>query len=157
MKKILSIALLLSVISNTFAANIEIDQPWVRAAPSNAPVLGVFMTIKNNSASTIKLLEAKSDGYQRVELHRTKKEDGMMKMIKQDYMQVDAKASLQLKPGSWHIMLIDPDKVPAVGESVDLELVFDNGDIVKTSAKVKKGGKMMSHGSMKPSHSMKMH
>ena len=76
MKKILSIALLLSVISNTFAANIEIDQPWVRAAPSMAPVLGVFMTIKNNSANTIKLLEAKSDGYQGVELHRTKKATG---------------------------------------------------------------------------------
>jgi copper(I)-binding protein len=34
------------------------------------------MTIKNNSASTIKLLEAKSDGYHRVELQRTKKATG---------------------------------------------------------------------------------
>jgi copper(I)-binding protein len=34
---------------------------------------------------------------------------------------------LVFKPGSWHIMMINPEKVPKEGSSVAITLLFDNG------------------------------
>jgi copper(I)-binding protein len=44
------------------------------------------MEISNHSDSDIKLLSANTKGYKRLELHKTVSQDGMMKMIKQDFM-----------------------------------------------------------------------
>ena len=121
---------------------IIINEPWVRAAPANAPMLGVFMQIQNHADHDAKLISAEASGYQRVELHRTMEHHGVMRMIKQDFMPIAANNQLNLKPGSWHIMLIGPDTVPSEGESVALTLRFDNGTNKIIHALVKKGIKM---------------
>lgn len=126
------------------AHTIEIQDAWVRSAPANAPALGVFMHIHNHTNQAVKLIGASVEsGYQRVELHRTQNLDGMMKMVKQDFMPIPAKGALALKPGSWHVMLIQPTRVPKEGETVRLSLEFDNGSRKTVMAKVKKGKIMM--------------
>lgn len=139
----------LVIFNTTFAAqyqsnSIMINDPWVRSAPSNAPALGAFMQIANHSDNDVKLLSANVDGYQRVELHRTMPKKGVMQMIKQDFIPIPAHGKRILKPGSWHIMLIGPKSVPNIGESVRINLVFDNGLSKIVHAKVRKG-KMMHH------------
>ena len=122
---------------------IQISDPWVRSAPSNAPALGAFMQIHNHLEHDVKLIAAQTPGYQRVELHRTKKQDGMMKMIKQDFMPIAANGALTLKPGSWHVMLIGPEAVPELGQQVPITLYFDNDTKQVVNAVVRKG--MMMH------------
>ena len=122
---------------------IQISDPWVRSAPSNAPALGVFMQIHNHLEHDVKLIAAQTPGYQRVELHRTQKQDGMMKMIKQDFMPIAANGALTLKPGSWHVMLIGPETVPGLGQQVPITLYFDNDTKQVVNAVVRKG--MMMH------------
>jgi hypothetical protein len=39
--------------------------------------------------------------------------------IKQDFMPIPAHGKLTLKPGGWHIMMIQPKKVPKEGDSVN--------------------------------------
>jgi copper(I)-binding protein len=97
------------------------------------------MEISNHSDSDIKLLSANTKGYKRLELHKTVSQDGMMKMIKQDFMPIPAHGKLTLKPGGWHIMMIQPKKVPKEGDSVVIKLVFDNGLSKTIQAKVRKG------------------
>lgn len=150
--KIKTIGLMLTalvIFNTTFAAqyqssSIMINDPWVRSAPSNAPALGAFMQIANHSDNDVKLLSANVDGYQRVELHRTMPKKGVMQMIKQDFIPIPAHGKRILKPGSWHIMLIGPKSVPNTGESVRINLVFDNGLSKIVHAEVRKG-KMMHH------------
>ncbi|SEH93274.1 DR1885-like metal-binding protein [Bathymodiolus azoricus thioautotrophic gill symbiont] len=127
---------------NNQLGNITIDDPWVRSAPPNAPILGAFMEIFNHSDGDIKLLSANTNGYKRLELHKTVPQDGMMKMIKQDFMLISAHSKLTLKPGSWHIMMIKPNEVPREGDSVAIKLVFDNGLSKTIYAKVRKEGVM---------------
>ncbi|CAC9994262.1 Copper metallochaperone, bacterial analog of Cox17 protein [uncultured Gammaproteobacteria bacterium] len=127
---------------NNQLGNITIDDPWVRSAPPNAPILGAFMEISNHSDGDIKLLSANTNGYKRLELHKTVPQDGMMKMIKQDFMLIPAHSKLTLKPGSWHIMMIKPKEVPREGDSVAIKLVFDNGLSKTIYAKVRKEGVM---------------
>jgi copper(I)-binding protein len=53
-------------------AAISVDNPWVRSAPPNAPILGAFMEISNHSDSDIKLLSANTKGYKRLDKLNTK-------------------------------------------------------------------------------------
>lgn len=150
--RVVSAMLLMAVVSSVKAMGVMVSDPWVRAAPPNAPALAAFMTIENHSGADVALVDARTTlPVARVELHRTMMADGMMKMIQQKEMPVAAHGSLTLKPGSWHIMLIAPKKVPVEGEQVELTLVFSNGVEKKISAKVRKG-KMMMKGGHKMMH-----
>lgn len=128
--------------TNHTTTEIVINNPWVRSAPPNAPVLGLFMQINNNTDHDIKLLSANASGYKRIELHRAVVQGDMMKMVKQEFMPIPAKGKLHLKPGSWHIMLINPESVPRKGDTVMIDLIFDNGLSKTVHAQVRKGKKM---------------
>ena len=75
----------------------------------------------------------------------------MMSMFPVPFVPVPAGGEQNLKPGSYHIMLINLNKTPELGEEYELVLNFKNAGIVKTSAAVKEGGSMQEmekHGSM---------
>ncbi|MDB2590260.1 copper chaperone PCu(A)C [Candidatus Thioglobus sp.] len=127
---------------------ITITDPWIRSAPINAPALGLFMSISNNTDQELRLISADAKGYKRIELHRTIDSHGVMKMVKQAFMPILAQGELHLKPGSWHIMLIGPEKVPSEDEQVSVNLKFDNGSTHTIKASVRKGRMMMKHHSM---------
>jgi periplasmic copper chaperone A len=127
---------------------LSITDPWIRSAPINAPALGLFMQITNNSDRDLRLTSAHVEGYQRVELHRTIDSNGMMKMVRQEFMPIPAHSKLHLKPGSWHIMLIKPDRVPSEGERVMVSLRFNDGSAQVIRASVRKGRMMIKHHSM---------
>jgi hypothetical protein len=139
---------------SAFATPLLISDAWVRAAPPNAPALAAFMKLENPSASEITIVSATTTlPVNRVELHRTIKADGMMKMVLQKTIPVPAHSSTVLKPGSWHIMLIKPENVPVIGESVQLTLQLSDGSSQTVTAIVEKGEmknkKMMGCGSGK--------
>ncbi len=127
---------------------ITITDSWVRSAPINAPALGLFMGISNNTDQEVRLISAYTKGYKRIELHRTIDSNGVMKMVKQAFMPIPAHAKLHLKPGSWHIMLIGPEQVPSEGEQVSVNLKFNDGSTQTIQALVRKGRVMMKHHSM---------
>ncbi len=128
---------------NHVISKIMINDPWVRLAPTNASVLGLFMQINNNTNHDIKLLSVNAGDYKRIELHRTVAQDDIMKMVKQEFIIIPAKGKLHLKPGSWHIMLISPKLVLHKGDIVMVELIFDNGLTKIVHAEVRTGKKTM--------------
>ncbi len=136
----LGAVLLVSAVFSAKAAEVTVVDPWVRAGPPNAPALGVFMKLENHTGSDISLVDVRSSlKVDRVELHRTMMADGMMKMMPQVAIPVEAHSATLLKPGSWHIMLISPKKVPLAGESVELTLVFSDGSKREVTAGVRMG------------------
>lgn len=147
-----TILLLLSAFS-VAAEGLMVTNPWVRSAPPNAPALGVFMMLENHSSTEVSVVEVRTTlEVSRVEMHRTTMTDGVMKMMPQKLIPVAAHSSTELKPGSWHIMLMDPKRVPKMGETVHLTLVLSNGSEQMVAATVRQG-KMMMDGQ---SHEMKM-
>ena len=126
------------------AESLVVTDPWIRSAPPNAPTLGAFMVLENNSDSEVSVVDAHSSlEVDRVELHRTVMADGVMKMVPQKSIPVPSHSSTVLKPGSWHVMLIGPKKVPSMGEVVQLTLVFGDGTEQVVAATVRQGKKMM--------------
>ncbi len=150
MKTLISKIVFLFILVTPFsvhAGELTVIDPWVRAAPPNAPALAAFMTLENPTDSALSIIEVRTTlKLDHVELHRTQMADGMMKMIPQKVIPVAAHSSTVLKPGSWHIMLIKPVTVPKPGDSVQLTLVLNNGSEQTIIASVRKGSKMM-HGS----------
>ena len=131
---------------SALAGEVMVTDSWIRAAPPNAPALGVFMKLENHTESGIALVEVQvSIEVDRIELHRTMMVNGIMKMTPQIAISVAAQSAVVLKPGSWHIMLISPKKVPVVGERVGLTLIFDDGSEREISAVVRKGEMAMNH------------
>jgi copper(I)-binding protein len=141
-----AVLLMLTAFSAT-AGGIQVTDPWVRAAPPNAPALAAFMKLENHTGAEISIVDARTSlAVARVELHRTTMVDGVMKMTPQTAIPVAAHSATLLQPGSWHIMLISPQKVPLAGESVELTLLFSDGSEQKVDAIVRKGKMKMSEG-----------
>ncbi len=147
-------AILLTLSAFSVAAEgLMVTNPWVRSAPPNAPALGVFMMLKNHSDTDLSVVDVRTTlEVNRVEMHRTMMTDDVMMMMPQELIPVEAHSSTELKPGSWHIMLIEPKQVPKMGETVHLTLVLSNGFEQMVAAVVRQGEKMK----MMEDHSHKM-
>ena len=81
---------------------------WVREAPPNAGAMAGYVTITNNTDHERVLVYAKSKQFNAVEIHRTIVENGVAKMRRQEDLPIPAGSSLELKPGSYHLMLMTP-------------------------------------------------
>lgn len=138
-----AVLLMLTTFSTT-AGGLQVSDPWVRAAPPNAPALAAFMKLENHTGTELSIVDARTSlAVDHVELHRTTMVDGVMKMTPQTAIPVAAHSATLLKPGSWHIMLISPQKVPMAGESVGLTLLLSDGSEQEVVAIVRKGKMMM--------------
>ena len=121
-------------IAAVFGADVEIDGAYARASIPNVPNSAAFFVIKNNSDKDIAITSANSDVAEKNELHTHIKENKMMKMMKIEKLVVPAKSSLELKSGGDHVMLMGLKKELKVGDEINLELSFSDGD--KKSIKV---------------------
>jgi copper(I)-binding protein len=125
--------------------SIAVSDDWIIAAPPNARVIAAYMTIKNKSSQTRKLIKVSSEHFKRIEIHRTEMNGDVMRMVPQDVLEIPARGAVSLQPGDYHLMLIGPESVPTEGEKVHLILQFDNGETLHINSPVRKAtsGSMM--------------
>jgi len=139
----LAFILMMSGLAGTaVAADIEVSEPWVREGPPNARVLGGFMTLINRGSTDVSLLSASSPLFSSIELHKTEMVDGVGKMIPQQRIVVPAEGQVELKPGSYHLMLMGARQPLQAGDSVPVELQFDASKLA-LEMPVRKGDGMM--------------
>ena len=117
---------------------LRIDDPYVRLVPSGTTTTGAFMTIRNAGDTDRKLIKAESPVSDKVQLHTHMNENGVMKMREVPDIPVKAKGEIALKPGSYHIMLIDLKSELKEGELVPITLSFDDGSKAQVEATVRK-------------------
>ena len=72
-----------------------------------------------------------------VEIHEMAMDGGVMKMRAVDKVALPAGKSVQLKPGSYHVMLMDITQPLAEGQTVPVTLTFVGKDGKKTTQEVK--------------------
>ena len=121
---------------------IHIHNQWVRSVPPVSHTSAAYMTLFNHSEQDDKLLSVKSSIAKVSEIHNVKKEKGMMQMHPVSEVDLPSRGMLELKPGSYHVMLINLLKTPKVGEEVELMLYFKHAGMVKVTAPVKDGPPM---------------
>jgi copper(I)-binding protein len=115
-----------SVVSKNAAGLITVDKPWIRATAPGQTVSGAFMTLINTSATDYSLDSVSFSGASAVEIHETSMVDGVMRMRKVNHVDIPANGSAELKPGSFHIMLIGLEKAMEAGTIEALTLTFSD-------------------------------
>lgn len=129
-----------SLFSATLYANPEltIEHPYARATPPNAPTSAVFGKLINHSQTEHYIIAASSPSAGKVELHDMIKEGDVMKMRQVDKFTLPALGSLELKPGSFHIMLFDLQHPLTEGEEIIVHLTTQNGQAFSFTAPIKR-------------------
>lgn len=112
------------------AADMQISNIYIKETPPNAKNTAIFLTIHNNSSEDRKLLRATSNASSHLELHTHIHQGGKMQMQELPHFLIKANSTLELSPGSFHIMVFDTQKIDA-NSKIDLELVFDNDEVIK--------------------------
>ncbi len=105
-------------------ANVTIRDSWVRPTVAGQKATGAFMkiTAKENS----KLLSVSSPVAGVAEVHEMKMEKDVMKMAAIPSLDLPAGKSVELKPGSYHIMLMDLKSPVEKGTKLPLTLKFQD-------------------------------
>jgi hypothetical protein len=114
-------------------AAIEMDEMMVtpEAMMTEEPVMaisGAFMTLVNRGESDLTLVSAESSVSDLVELHETQMEGDMMRMREvEGGIALPAGERMELRPGSYHIMLMELNQELIPGQAITITLTFDDG------------------------------
>ncbi len=119
------------------ASDIVVRDAWVREATSSDRATGAFLVVENHSAIPVSIVGAEGAGAGTAELHTMKMVERpasganprseMMSMERVTEIPIPARGSVELKPGSFHIMLFSLSKPLDAGGTASLTLRFSNG------------------------------
>lgn len=105
---------------------LNIGHPWTRATPKSAPVAGGYMKITNTGTTPDRLTGGSTEVSKGFEVHEMKMEGGVMKMRElKNGIEIAPGATVELKPGSFHIMMTTLSRALTKGERVKGSLVFE--------------------------------
>lgn len=116
----------------------SVSHVWIREAPPGVTVLGGYFTLENLTGKPLSLTEVSSPDFGSVMMHQTVQQGGQESM--QDVARIDLPAggSVEFKPGGYHLMLMQPKKNLAAGDTVTLMLKFSDGSELAILAPVRR-------------------
>ena len=94
------------------------------------------MTLTNASSIPYALTSVSFNAADMVELHETSMNGKMMQMRQISQVNIPANGSVELKPGSYHVMLMGLDKELAAGTTETLTLTFSDNSQKTVEASV---------------------
>lgn len=111
------------------------------AAPSltsTSKTGAVYMSIMNMGKESDQLIALSSTVAANAMLHKSKDENGVMKMEMLDQLEIPAGATIDILPGHMHIMLTNLNAPLKIGDHVPLELTFKKSGKMSVDAIVGK-------------------
>lgn len=122
----LILALMLTAFGAVSAhAQVLVTEPWVRATVAAQKATGAFMQLK--STQDARLLEVTSPVAGTVEIHQMEMSGDVMKMRQVPDLPLPAGKAVELKPGGYHIMLLNLKAQVKTGDVIPLTLVVERG------------------------------
>ncbi|MEY4906663.1 MAG: hypothetical protein RL260_381 [Pseudomonadota bacterium] len=135
------------------AQSVTVSAPWVRATAAEQKATGAFMKLQ--SATPVRLVEVRSAAAGVVELHEMAMEGDMMRMRAVAGLDLPAGKAVELKPGGYHVMLMDLKQPIKAGDTVALTLVIEGAD--KRRSTVEVNAIVQAMGAAKPMAGQHMH
>lgn len=123
------------------AGSIDIADPWSRATPKGATVAAGYVKIINNGSTPDRLIGGSSDIAPTFEVHEMTMEDGVAKMRPvKGGLEIKPGETVELKPGSYHIMFVGLKKPLSPGEHVKGTFTFEKAGTVSVEFDVRAMG-----------------
>lgn len=132
MKKLLHTTALVSTLAAVLAsapawaqtAAVKVEGAWARASVQGQKGTGAFMRLTSKDGA--RLVRAESPAAGVTEVHEMKMEGDVMKMRAVPALELPAGKTVELKPGGYHVMLLDLKAPLAKDSSVPITLVFQD-------------------------------
>ena len=105
-------------------AQVTVDKPWVRTTVAQQTTSGAFMTITSTRGG--KLVGASSPIATSVQVHEMKMDGDMMKMRPVEALALPAGKPVELRSGTYHLMLLGLKAPVKAGDVVPLKLVVED-------------------------------
>lgn len=129
-------------------AEVKVEEPWVRGTVAQQKASGAFMRL--TSPAPMKLVSASSPVAGVVEIHEMAMEKDVMRMRAIPGLDLPAGVTTELKPGGYHVMLMDLKQALKPGESVPLTLVFEDAAKKRSSQTIQAPVRALGAASGKP-------
>jgi copper(I)-binding protein len=103
-----------------------VDHPWSRATPKGAAVAGGYMKITNTGTTADRLVGGSAEVAKRFELHEMRMEGSVMLMRElASGLEIPPGATVELKPNSYHVMMLNLSRQLTKGERIKGSLTFE--------------------------------
>jgi copper(I)-binding protein len=133
--KLKTIATILAFSSGAlFAQTVEVKDAWARATVPAQKATGAFMKLTAKDGA--KLVSASSPVAGVTEVHEMKMEGDVMKMRAVPGLDLPAGKAVELKPGGYHVMLMDLKSTLQKDTTIPLTLVFKDAKGVETKTEL---------------------
>ena len=126
-----TLTLLAAIGSASAWAQVKVDNAWARATVQGQKGTGAFMKI--TAPEGAKLVGASSPAAGVTEVHEMKMEGDVMKMRAMPFLDLPAGKTVELKPGGYHIMLLDLKAPLAKDTTVPVKLTFKDAKGVEST------------------------
>lgn len=129
------------------AGQIAIAHPWSRATPAGAKVAAGYLALKNEGGEADRLVSVTGDISSRAEIHEMSVDaSGVMTMRGlPDGIEIPAGGTVELKPGSFHIMFMQIAQPLKEGERFKGSLTFEKAGTVDVEFAVEGMSKATDH------------
>ena len=126
MNRLMLTALATLLTTSPVLAQVTVADPWVRGTVAQQRATGAFMTL--TAPAGARLVEARSPVAGVVEIHEMTMDSNVMRMRQVPMLELPAGKAVELKPGGYHVMLMELKQPMKTGESVPITLVFEDKD-----------------------------
>ncbi len=135
MKRITLAAALAAALALPAHAEVTVKDPWARATVAQQRATGAFMQL--SSPKGARLVQAASPVAGLVELHEMTMEANVMRMRAIAGIDLPAGKAVELKPGGYHVMLMELRQQLKDGDTVPITLTFESAGGARESVEVK--------------------
>jgi copper(I)-binding protein len=153
MKRILVAVVIATAFCLPAQAQVAVKDPWVRATVPAQKATGAFMQLTATLDS--RLVEVRSPVAGVVEIHEMAMEKDVMKMrALPNGLELPAGKGVELKPGGYHVMLMDLKQQMKEGDSVPLTLVVEGQDKKRSTIEISVPVKPLANPGVTPGKAM---
>lgn len=122
--------------NRAWSADISVQHAWAPATPPKATIGNGYMTIVNSSAEPDHLIAATAEISRTAEIDGLRKADSSPHMEQLLNLDIPAGGSIDLQPGSYHVLLRNLKKPLTAGETFRGTLTFARSGVISLEYKV---------------------
>ena len=126
---------LLALLAPCAAAQVTVQDAWVRATVAQQRGTGAFMQI--TAARDTRLIEVQTPAAKVAEVHEMAMVDNVMRMRPVKALELPAGKTIELKPNGYHVMLMGLKDQIKDGDTVAITLTFEDKDKKREIVEVK--------------------
>lgn len=123
------------IVSASAIGQVSVTNAWVRGTVPGQTSSGAFMELKSSVGAV--LLGVGSPVAGTVEIHEMKMDGDVMRMRAVPRIEIPAGKTVELKPGGYHVMLMQIKRQLKAGETVPIRLRLEGKDKSVTSVDVR--------------------